>query len=132
MILLDTNTYVAFRQGHRGVMSVISETDTVAMSTVVLGELLFGFRNGSRFQDNLKQLQSFLSEAEVLTLPVSLATADHYGIIAAALRTQGTPIPANDIWIAAHAKESGAALLTFDAHFRNVEGLKLVAAEPGC
>lgn len=129
VILLDTNAYVALLQGHRGVLSLISQTDRVALSTVVLGELLFGFRNGSRFQDNLRRLQSFLAEPEVVTLPVSLTTADHYGIIAASLRSQGTPIPVNDIWIAAHAKQSGAALLTFDSHFQKVEGLKL--ADPG-
>lgn len=56
-------------------------------------------------------------------LPVSRATADRFSRIAAVLRRAGTPIPTNDIWISAHAFESGAELLTFDAHFEKVEGL---------
>jgi tRNA(fMet)-specific endonuclease VapC len=56
-------------------------------------------------------------------LPVTRTTADRFGRIAAALRKAGTPIPTNDIWIAAHAFESGAELVTFDDHFAAVPGL---------
>lgn len=56
-------------------------------------------------------------------LPVTLVTADRFGRIAATLRRKGRPLPTNDIWIAAHAMESGADLLSFDGHFEHVEGL---------
>jgi tRNA(fMet)-specific endonuclease VapC len=54
---------------------------------------------------------------------VTLETADRFGRIAAALRRRGTPIPTNDVWIAAHAFESGAELLSFDRHFEQIDGL---------
>lgn len=56
-------------------------------------------------------------------VPVTLTTADRFGRIAASLRVKGTPIPTNDIWIAAHAFETGAELLSFDRHFDRVDGL---------
>lgn len=107
-------------------MNLISEADGIFMSMIVVGELLFGFRNGSRFEENMKSLQSFLAEADVTTLPVSLTSADHYGSISTALKSKGTPIPTNDIWIAAHAMESDAPLVSFDAHFKNVDGIELI------
>lgn len=59
---------------------------------------------------------------------MTFTTADRFGRIAAALRAKGKPIPQNDIWIAAHAMETGADLLSFDRHFEAVEGLALVLA----
>ena len=50
-------------------------------------------------------------------------TAERYGVISAALRAKGRPIPANDVWIAAHAMETGADLVSADAHFEHVDGL---------
>lgn len=89
----------------------------------MIAELLFGFRYGSQFERNRAVLGGFLADERVKILPVTWATAERYGTIAAALRTAGTPIPSNDIWIAAHAFESGAELLRFDAHFAAVPGL---------
>ncbi len=129
MILLDTNAYVALRRGHRGVLDCIAASTAVLMSTVVVGELLFGFRNGSRFEVNWRQLEQFLAEQDVKTLPVTLRTADHFGVISASLKSRGQPIPTNDIWIAAHAREHRTRLLTFDAHFQRIEGLEV--ADPG-
>ena len=92
-------------------------------STVVAGELLFGFRNGTRFENNRKELEDFLASPYVTLLTVTLVTADRFGRIASFLRRKGRPLPTNDIWIAAHAMESGADLLSFDRHFEHVEGL---------
>lgn len=131
LILLDTNAYVAFRQGNFSVMKFIAECNGIVMSTVVLGELLFGFQNGSRFEDNMKSLRSFLAEPEVTTMHVSLATAHHYGCIAAELKSKGTPIPTNDIWIASHAMEAGVPIVTFDRHFRSIDGVQTFNPEAG-
>ncbi len=57
---------------------------------------------------------------------VTFTTADRFGRIAAALRGAGTPIPTNDIWIAAQAMETGADLLSYDQHFQAVAGLAWV------
>lgn len=103
-VLLDTNAYTA-------------------------GELLFGFRNGSRYEANRRELEEFLSTPYVTLLPVTLVTSDRYGRIAAALRRKGRPIPNNDIWIAAHAMESGSELLSFDHHFEEIEGIAWILPE---
>ncbi len=93
------------------------------MSAVVAGELLYGFRNGARFEQNLEKLDDFLAQPAVELLPVTWVTADLFGRIAAALRRKGRPIPTNDIWIAAHAMEAGAELVSSDAHFGDIDGL---------
>ncbi len=123
MRLLDTNAYVALKRDHEVVASLVRESTMLLLSTVVIGELLFGFRNGSRYDRNLKELNEFLDHDRVEVLPVTRTTADRFGRIAAALRKRGTPIPSNDIWIAAHTLESGGELITFDDHFNRVEGL---------
>ena len=123
--MLDTNAWVALRRGHPTVSRLVRDSEELAVSMVVAGELLFGFRNGSRFEQNLDDLEDFLGQPLVTLLPVTLATADRFGRVAAGLKRAGRPIPTNDVWIAAHAFESGAELLTFDRHFEHVEGLAL-------
>jgi tRNA(fMet)-specific endonuclease VapC len=121
--LLDTNAYAALKRNHEGVASLVRESSELVFSMIVVGELLFGFRNGARFDRNQRELDEFLAETRVSLLPVTRSTADRFGRIAAALRKAGTPIPTNDIWIAAHTFESGAELITMDDHFEAVQGL---------
>lgn len=121
--LLDTNAYVALKRGHQGVVELVRDSSELVLSMIVGGELLFGFRNGNRFDRNAKELDELLASDRVSVLTVTRTTADRFGRIAAALRKAGTPIPSNDIWIAAHAFESSAELLTFDNHFASVPGL---------
>jgi tRNA(fMet)-specific endonuclease VapC len=121
--LLDTNAYAALKRGHAGVAELVRVSTELVFSTIVLGELLFGFRNGSRTERNIRELDELLSADRVSTLAVSRTTADRFSRIATRLRRAGTPIPTNDIWICAHTFESGAELVTFDAHFEKVDGL---------
>ncbi len=121
--LLDTSAYVALRRGHLLVSQAVRESEELCFSMVVLGEILFGFRNGSRYEENLKELEEFLAKPLVTLQVVTRTTADRYGRIASSLRRQGTPIPTNDIWISAHVFEAGAELLTLDDHFAVVPGL---------
>jgi tRNA(fMet)-specific endonuclease VapC len=121
--LLDTNAYVELLKGNAAVAGLVRSAERVAFSMVVVGELLFGFRNGSRYDRNLAALEDFLSQPWIELTQVTRTTADRFGRIAAALRKAGTPIPTNDIWIAAHALETGAELITFDRHFEAVRGL---------
>ncbi len=121
--LLDTNAYSALKRGHAEVARLVRESSELAFSTIVVGELQFGFRNGAKLERNLAELETFLENPRLVVLPVSRLTADRFGRIAAMLRNAGTPIPTNDIWIAAHVFESGAELLSFDAHFAAVPGL---------
>ncbi len=121
--LLDTNAYSALMADRGRVAEFVRRADAVLVSAVVLGELLFGFRNGTRYDENRAQLDAFLSRRFVRTIEVTVETAERFGLIAAQLRRRGTSIPTNDVWIAAHAMESGAHLLSFDRHFEVVEGL---------
>jgi len=121
--LLDTNAYSALKRGHGEVAQLVRDSVELAFSMVVIGELLFGFRNGTLLERNTAELEALLAHPRVTVLPVTRTTAGRFGRIAAMLRKAGTPIPSNDIWIAAHAVESGAELLSFDAHFAAIPGL---------
>ena len=121
--LLDTNAYSALKRGHGEVAQLVRDSVELAFSMVVIGELLFGFRNGTLLERNTAELEALLAHPRVTVLPVTRTTADRFGRIAAMLRKAGTPIPSNDIWIAAHAVESGAELLSFDPHFAAIPGL---------
>jgi tRNA(fMet)-specific endonuclease VapC len=125
-ILLDTNAYSALLRGHADVARRVRGAEQVLVSAVVVGELLFGFRNGSRYEANRQEMEELLASPFVSLLPVGLVTADRFGRIAAALKRKGRPLPTNDIWIAAHAMESGAELLSFDRHFAEIDGLAWV------
>jgi len=122
-ISLDTNAYTAMKRGHQAIIDRVRRAERVLLSAVTAGELIFGFRYGSRYQRNFDELDEFLANPFVALLPVTMTTADRFGRIAASLRTNGTPIPTNDIWIAAHAFESGSELLSLDHHFDVVPGL---------
>lgn len=122
-VLLDTNAYSNMMRGDPRVAYLVRRSESIVMSMVVIGELLYGFRYGTRFTDNRLQLEDFLAEPTTITLQVDLETADRFATIANALRRKGRPIPTNDIWIAAHALGAGAELLTYDAHFEAIEGL---------
>lgn len=126
-VLLDTNAYSALRRGHEAVAEQVRSSEEVLLSSIVVGELLFGFQNGSRYEENAQALRSFLEDPTVRLLPVTWDTADLFGRISAALRKKGRPIPTNDIWIAAHAMEARAGLISSDPHFSHVDGLSWVA-----
>jgi len=122
-ILIDTNAYSLYRMEHSLIVGKIADSESILVSPVVLGEILFGIRNGSRFEYNMSLLTRFLEHEAVEVVPIAEVTADRYSRIALQLRHQGTPIPSNDMWIAAQAMEHGAELLTADRHFEQVPGL---------
>ena len=122
-IILDTSAYVGFKRNAVETVEIIVKTELIVFSPVVLGELMFGFRNGSRFKKNMDDLNRFLEHEAVDLAPIGKITSDRYSRIAAQLRLQGTPIPTNDIWIAAQAMEYGAELITSDKHFDKISGL---------
>jgi tRNA(fMet)-specific endonuclease VapC len=125
-LLLDSNAFSALRRGHPVVTAHVARAEEVLLSVIVAGELLAGFRSGSRYDDNLRALQTLVKDPNVKVLQISWNTAEIFGRIASALRARGTPIPTNDIWLAAHAVEAGASLLSANRHFSYVEGLRLV------
>ena len=122
-VLLDTNAYSGMMRGDESVVHHIVKAQQILLSSIVAGELLFGFRQGARLKKNLAELETFLDNPSVSLLPVTLTTADRFGGIVVALRVKEKSIPTNDIWIAAHAFEAGADLLSFDKHFGHIDGL---------
>jgi tRNA(fMet)-specific endonuclease VapC len=122
-LLLDTSGYIGFRLGIPDLVDFLSEARTILVSPVVLGELMFGFRLGTRFQKNIKELNQLLNHEVVEVITIGEITADRYSRIAEQLKRQGTPIPSNDIWLAAQAMEQGAELVTMDRHFEKINGL---------
>ena len=125
-LALDTKAYVAFRNGHLQTAELVRDAEAITMSVVVVGELLFGFHHGNRYERNRMLLEEFLGMADVSVVPVTESTADRFGLLSASLRRRGTPIPTNDIWIAAHVFESGTRLATFDKHFQAIDNLPQV------
>ncbi|HYU33615.1 MAG TPA: type II toxin-antitoxin system VapC family toxin [Thermoanaerobaculia bacterium] len=126
-VLLDTNAYSALRRGQELVVERVRRSEEVLLSMVVVGELLYGFRNGSRYEENARALEAFAEDPNVRLLTLTWETADWFGRISAELRRKGRPIPTNDIWIAAHALEAGADLISSDPHFGYIDGLPWVA-----
>jgi tRNA(fMet)-specific endonuclease VapC len=124
-LVLDTSAYSHFRVGHPRVLDFIAAAETVVLSAVVLGELEAGFRLGRREQENRTLLAEFLAEPFVQISEVTASVARHYGRLFTDLRRAGTPIPINDIWIAATALDCGGHLLTFDEHFHQVTSVDL-------
>ena len=120
-ILLDSNAYSEFMRGNHHVREIVRASEEILMSAVVVGEQLFGFRQGQRFEQNLAELRSFLERPYVTFVPVGPVTADRYSRIMTSLRAKGRPIPTNDVWIAAHAMETGADLVSADRHFEYVD-----------
>lgn len=129
-VLLDTNAYSAMMRGHGEVARLVRDAEQVVLSAVVIGELLFGFRLGTRLRKNMHELETFLGNPYVTAAAVTRTTADRFARIAASLRAKGRPIPTNDIWVAAHAMEIGAELLSFDSHFEAVEGIAWTELSP--
>jgi predicted nucleic acid-binding protein len=122
-ILLDTNAYAAFKRGLPDAVAIFQQAPTIALSPVIVGELLGGFAAGAKEQANRAELTAFLSAPRVWVVPVDRETAEHYAGVYAALRKTGTPIPTNDMWIAATALQHKLRLFTYDNHFRSVPGL---------
>lgn len=117
---LDTSAYSNFRRGNREVAALLDQAELVGVPTVVLGELRTGFLLGDRQRRNEAELDALLDNPVVQVLPVDSETSRQYAEIVAELRKAGTPLPTNDIWIAATAARNGAAVLTFDARFERI------------
>ena len=122
-ILLDTSAYVSFKRNIHEAVQIITRAELILFSPIVLGELMFGFRDGTRFEENMDDLNNFLEHDAVDFVLIGKITSDRYSRIAAQLKRQGTPFPTNDIWIAAQTMEHGAELITSDQHFEKISGL---------
>ncbi len=119
-LCLDTSAYSHFKRGDPQVVDLIDRADWLGVPVVVLGELAVGFRQGKRSEENQAALDQFLANPAVEVLPVSDDMVEIYADIVLDLKKAGTPLPANDIWIATVAVRHGAIVLTYDGHFRSI------------
>jgi tRNA(fMet)-specific endonuclease VapC len=122
-VLIDTNAYAALMRGDQRVADELSHHEAILLSPIVIGELLDGFQNGTRSKENRDILERFRAKPRTIGVPITDATSEWFAEIKRQLRVKGKPIPANDVWIAASCMEHGARLLTFDAHFAEIDGL---------
>ena len=126
-LVLDTSAYSHFRAGHQTVLDLLAAADAVLLPATVLGELEAGFEMGRRALENRTTLARFLQEPFVTVLPTTPEVARRYGQTFARLRQAGTPIPTNDIWIAALCRQHSFPLLSRDRHFDLVTGNRRVS-----
>ena len=99
-------------------MAALEHADEIVLSVIAIAELLTGFGAGRRYQRNRSELQRFLAQPNVMPGSLDFTSADRYAEIGVFLRRQGTPVPTNDIWIAAHAMQHGLQVVTLDKHFQ--------------
>ena len=122
--LFDTNIVIRLLNGDMYINNIVRELENVSIPITVIGELLFGAENSEHSAKNRLLYEAFCSSFPILntTIPV----AREYGAIAACLKKRGTPIPMNDMWIAATAISYGLRLVTADKHFKNVPNLEML------
>ena len=124
-VLVDTNVVVAYFRGDKVIHPHFAGVTPLYLPWVVLGELHFGAQRAQRRQEQLAYIQDLLTYAGVLFPDQD--TTEMYGRVKAELARLGTPIPDNDLWIAAVARQHHLPLATRDAHFTQVPGLKTLA-----
>ena len=125
-LALDTNAYRALGDGDRRLAEEVRAAEIVGLPMVVLGELWFGFMNGTKLRQNVATLERFLATPRVRVLEPDQQTTRVFGEIATLLRRAGVAIQQNDIWIAALCKQHGFALATRDQGFQHVLGLEVI------
>jgi len=119
-ILMDTSTYAAFLRGDAEIKGSLQRADEIFLNPVVLGELIAGFMMGRQEKKNRAILQEFLSSPRVKVIEIDEETSERYATIVSYLSAKGTPIPTNDLWIAASAMQHGLKILTADKHYLEV------------
>ncbi len=125
MVAIDTNIAIAYLKQELALPSSIRFEDFV-LPVAVVGELLFGAQNSGRRLENLAVYRSFIFDLPVLLLDTM--AAEHYAEIRLTLKQKGRPVFENDMWIAAICRAQAVALLTFDRHFAEVPGLRVLTA----
>jgi tRNA(fMet)-specific endonuclease VapC len=124
-ILLDTSAYAAFKKNDLRAVNILRVVEYIGLNTIVLGELLSGFKGGIKETENKKELEQFLDSPRVHVIALDEMTAEFYATIYWNLKKKGKPIPTNDMWVAASAMRHALSLFSFDEHFAQVDGLIL-------
>ena len=124
-MILDTNAVSALAMEDAGLVSLLASRDRHHLPVIVIGEYDFGLA-GSRRGRELRQWLALLV-SESIVLPVELETAHHYALLRNELKKAGTPVPSNDIWIAALALQHGEPIVSRDTHFDCIASIQRIA-----
>jgi tRNA(fMet)-specific endonuclease VapC len=122
-LCLDTTAYSRLMRGQPKLQDRLEGADEILLPATVLGELYAGFQGGNRLEENLSLLEDFRNQPGISVIDATDNIAQRYAVIVTTLKRQGTPIPTNDIWIAAAALENGGRIVAYDSHFEVVPGL---------
>jgi tRNA(fMet)-specific endonuclease VapC len=122
-MVVDTSIVIETFRGDTKLSDLLDEQPAVYLSSIVIGELYVGANRSVNKANHLKKIKAFIGRC--IVLPVDEDTANQYGIIKAELLKKGKPIPENDIWIAAVAKQIESPVLTSDQHFKLVSAIKV-------
>ena len=125
-LVLDSNAIISLFDGDEDVREIISSAERVLVPAIVLGEVQLCINNTKRGRATKKALERFVDQPFVEVLNVGSETAAYFVTIMKYLMEHGTPIPTNDVWIAAGALETGSVLLTRDGHFANIPMVRTV------
>ncbi len=124
-MILDTNALSAWAEGDRAIEPVLRSATEMMIPAVVLGEFEFGIRQSRHYRRYADWLHSNLGSVEVVAIDRDVAHA--YGAVRLELKKAGTPIPINDTWIAAIARQRGLPVISRDVHFDAVAGIQRVS-----
>ncbi len=124
-VLLDTSIVVEYLRGDQALPPRFARFSTICIPWVVLGELYFGAKRAPHREQALTQVRNFLQNVALLLADED--TAERYGQIKAELAHVGKPIPDNDLWIAASARQHNLPLATRDEHFKRISELSVLA-----
>ena len=116
-IAIDTNRYRDFCEGKEDAVAIFRAASSISMPLPVLAELRAGFECGTMARRNESVLSRFLNAPRIQVLLPDEQTTFHYARLFRQLRVQGTPIPTNDIWIAALVRQHNLLLYSRDSHF---------------
>ena len=125
-LVLDSNALIALFDGDEEAREIISSAEKILVPAVVLGEVQLGINNTKRGRTTQKALEKFLDQPFVEVLNVGPETASCFVTVMKYLMEHGTPIPTDDVWIAAGALETGSVLLTRDGHFANIPMIRTI------
>ena len=125
-ILIDTNIYSHAMRGNAEIIETLQQIAHIGISAISIGELLSGFKAGNKEKINRQELNQFLDSPRVELYRIDEKTAEYYCLILDQLKNNGTPIPTNDIWIAAVAFQQGMPIYTKDRHFNKIKGLLII------
>ena len=128
-LVLDTNVLIPLLRNAANYAHLFKTYDEVILPAIVVGEYKAGLFATKTGEKNRQSLADYLADPNVRAVPITDNTADVYAKVYQALRKEGTPIPQNDMWIAASALENGADLATCDEYFRHVPMLTVIVVD---